>query len=79
MRDVQFLSHTKPKDAEQAAVWKYLVENTLGLPDTWEVVLPAGKDKRENFKWFLPHCPAIGKTGAVGKPAAPFFVLTQME
>ncbi len=72
LSDESFLCHAKPKDAEQATVWKYLVENTLGLPDTWEVVLPAGKDKRENFKRFLPHRPAIGKTGAVGKPAALF-------
>ncbi len=50
LRDVLFLSHAKPKDAAQAAVWKKLVENTLGPPDTWEVVLSAGKDKRGNFK-----------------------------
>jgi hypothetical protein len=28
-----FLCHAKPKDAEQAAVWKKLVEDTLGHPD----------------------------------------------
>ncbi len=49
-RDVLFLCHAKPKDAEQEAVWKKLVENTLEPPDTWEVALSAGKDKRENFE-----------------------------
>ena len=73
MRDVLFLCHAKPKDTEQEAVWKNLVENTLEPPDTWEVALSAGKDKRENFEWLLPHHPAIGRTGAVGKLAAPFF------
>ena len=72
MSDGQFLYHKKPKDVEQAAVWKKLVENTLGLPDSWEVALSAGKDKRENFKRFLPHPPAIDSTGVVGKLTAPF-------
>jgi len=53
LRDVLFLCHAKPKDAEQAAVWKNLVENTLESPDTWEVALSAGKDKRENFERLL--------------------------
>jgi hypothetical protein len=50
-----------------------LVENTLGPPDTWEVALSAGKDKRENFEWLLPHRRAIGRTGEAGKLAAHFF------
>ena len=53
LRDVLFLCHAKPKDAEQEAVWKKLVENTLESPDTWEVALSAGKDKRENFERLL--------------------------
>ncbi len=73
MRDVLFLCHAKPKDAEQAAVSKKLVENTLGPPDTWEVALSAGKDKRENFERLLPRRPAIGSAGAAGKLTAPFF------
>jgi hypothetical protein len=64
LRDVLVLCHAKPKDAEQVAVWKKLVENALGLPDTWETALSAGKDKRENFEWLLPHRPATGRTGA---------------
>ena len=53
LRDVLFLCHAKPKDAEQEAVWKKLVENTLEPPDTWVVALSAGKDKRENFERLL--------------------------
>ena len=48
-----FLSHAKPKNAEQAALWKKLVENTLESPDTWEVALSAGKDKRETWERLL--------------------------
>jgi len=61
LRDVLFLCHAKPKDAEQAAVWKKLVENTLGPPNTWEVALSAGKDKRENFERLLRE----GKLGGL--------------
>lgn len=50
LRDVLFLVHAKPKDKEQEAVWKQLVDGTLPSPDTWEVSLSAGKDKRGSFE-----------------------------
>ncbi len=49
LRDVLFLSHAKPKDEAQEALWKRLVEGTLVTPDTWEVALSAGKNKKETF------------------------------
>jgi len=61
LRDVLFLCHAKPKDEAQAALWKNLVENTLESPDTWEVALSAGKDKRENFERLLHQ----GKLGGL--------------
>lgn len=53
LRDVLFLSHAKPKDDEQKAVWKQLVDKTLTAPDTWEVALSAGQDKREAWTRLL--------------------------
>lgn len=53
LRDVLFMVHAKPKDEEQAAVWKQLVDGTLPAPDTWEVGLSAGADKRETFERLL--------------------------
>lgn len=50
LRDALFLCHAKPRDAEQAALWKSLIDGTLKAPDTWEVELSAGKDKRETFE-----------------------------
>lgn len=50
LRDVLFLCHAKPKDQEQAAIWKQLIDGTLAAPDTWEVSLSAGKDKKETFE-----------------------------
>lgn len=53
LRDVLFLSHAKPKDEAQTAVWKQLVDGSLAAPDTWEVELSAGKDKRETWTRLL--------------------------
>jgi len=50
IRDVLFLIHAKPKDADQAKVWKQLVDGELASPDTWEVSLSSGKDKRGTFE-----------------------------
>ena len=41
LRDVLFLSHARPVDEAQAALWKRLVDNRLATPDTWEVALSA--------------------------------------
>jgi len=61
LRDVLFLCHGKPKNAEQAELWKKLVEDTLESPDTWEVALSAGKDKRETWERLLSE----GKLGGM--------------
>jgi 60 kDa SS-A/Ro ribonucleoprotein len=53
LRDVLFLCHAKPKDAEQAETWKKLIDGTLPAPDTWEVSLSAGKDKAATWERLL--------------------------
>ena len=53
LRDVLFLSHAKPVDAAQAELWKKLVDGTLTTPDTWEVALSGGADKREAWERLL--------------------------
>jgi len=53
LRDVLFLSHAKPKDAEQDVLWKQLIDGTLPVPDTWEVALSGGADKKEAFERLL--------------------------
>lgn len=53
LRDVLFMTHAKPIDDVQAATWKLLVDNTLPAPDTWEVALSGGADKRETFERML--------------------------
>jgi 60 kDa SS-A/Ro ribonucleoprotein len=58
LRDVLFLSHARPVDEAQAALWKRLAENQLVTPDTWEVALSAagrgeGQEKREVWERLL--------------------------
>ena len=50
LRDVLFLCHAAPKDDQQAETFKQLVDGTLPSPDTWEVALSGGADKRETFE-----------------------------
>jgi hypothetical protein len=50
LRDVLFLCHAKPKDEAQAGLWRALVNGTLATPDTWEVALSAGEDKKATFE-----------------------------
>jgi hypothetical protein len=47
------LTHPKPSDDAQAAVWKSLLDGTLAAPDTWEVALSGGADKKETFTRLL--------------------------
>ena len=50
LRDVLFLCHAKPKDDEQAQLWKQLIDGTLPIPDDWETELSAGKDKKATWE-----------------------------
>lgn len=50
LKDVLRLTHPKPADDSQAAMWKAVVEGSLESPDTWEVALSGGADKKETFE-----------------------------
>lgn len=51
LRDVLFLCHAKPKDAEQAALWKRLVDDDLATPDTWEVAISSTENTDKHAQW----------------------------
>ena len=53
LRDVLFLSHAKPVDDAQADLFKRVADRTLAAPDTWEVGLSSGADKRKTFERLL--------------------------
>lgn len=49
VRDIMFLTHPKPVGEEQEALFKRVANNKLVTPDTWEVALSGGADKRDTF------------------------------
>jgi hypothetical protein len=53
LRDVLFLTHAKPRDEAQVGLWRRLVDGELVTPDTWEVALSAGGNKRETWERLL--------------------------
>ena len=53
LADVMKLCHPKPKDEEQSKTWKRLLNGTLPTPDTWEVALSRGDDKKEAWTRLL--------------------------
>lgn len=61
LRDVLFLCHAKPRDDSQSEVWKRLIDGKLQTPDTWEVALSGGADKKETFERLMVD----GKLGAL--------------
>lgn len=61
LRDVLFLTHPKTPFYEQQQAWDKLVNGTLESPDTWEVALSAGADKKETFTRLIQE----GKLGAL--------------
>ena len=48
LRDVMFLVHAKP-DSGNEDLFKKIADRTLSTPDTWEVALSTGKDKKETW------------------------------
>lgn len=53
LRDVLFLCHAKPKDNDQAVLWQKLIDGKLETPDTWEVALSSGADKKATWERLL--------------------------
>lgn len=49
LRDVLFLSHAKPIDANQEALFKRVANKELVTPFTWETELSSGANKGETF------------------------------
>lgn len=52
LRDVMFLVHPKPRK-DQVDAFRRLAAGELSSPDTWEVALSAGADKKETFERLL--------------------------
>lgn len=53
LRDVLRLTRPKPADAARSALYKGVKDRTLAAPDTWEVALSGGADKKATFERLL--------------------------
>ncbi len=49
LRDVMFMVHAKPGEGQEET-FRALADKMLESPDTWEVALSAGADKKETFE-----------------------------
>jgi hypothetical protein len=61
LRDAIRMTRPKPANDDQAALWKRLVKGELATPDTWEVELSKGGDKKASWTRLL----AEGKLGGL--------------
>lgn len=50
LRDVMFLAHPRPRDEAQKVLLDKLASKQLSTPDTWEVALSEGGDKKATFE-----------------------------
>ncbi len=49
LRDVMFVCHPKPRNEEETALFKRIADRKLQTPDTWEVALSTGQDKKATW------------------------------
>ena len=49
LRDVMFLCHPKPRNEEEELLYKKIAQRELNVPDTWEVALSSGADKKATW------------------------------
>ncbi|QOR58300.1 TROVE domain-containing protein [uncultured phage cr106_1] len=61
LRDVMFLCRPKPNNEQEAELFKKIADRTLTPPETWEVLLSAGKDKKETWQYLINN----GKIGGL--------------
>lgn len=61
LRDVMFLCHPTPCDEKEKDLFRKIAERSLAVPDTWEVALSAGSDKKATWERLILQ----GKLGAL--------------
>ena len=61
LRDVMFLCRPKPKNQYEQDLFKKVADRTLATPETWEVLLSTGKDKKESWTKLISE----GKIGGL--------------
>jgi hypothetical protein len=49
VRDVMFLTHPRPRNEAEAALFKRIANDEMKTPETWETMLSVGADSKETF------------------------------
>lgn len=61
LRDVMFLCHPKPTNKYEEALYKKVADRALAIPDTWEVALSSGADKKATWERLIAENKLGGK------------------
>lgn len=61
LRDVMFMVHPKPRNKQEEELFAKIASRTLDVPETWEVMLSAGKDKKATWTYLIEE----GKIGGL--------------
>lgn len=61
LRDVMFLVHPKPRNEYETNLFAKIASRSLTVPETWEVMLSAGKDKKATWTKLIEE----GKIGGL--------------
>lgn len=61
LRDVMFLVHPKPRNEQETKLFEKIASRTLDVPETWEVMLSAGEDKKATWTYLIES----GKIGGL--------------
>ena len=61
LRDVVKLVHPKPKNEEEALLFKQVKDRTLPTPETWETVISVNGSTKENWESIIPKMGYMAK------------------
>lgn len=61
IRDVMFLCHPKPINDSEKELFKKIADRELAVPDTWEVALSAGANKKDTWERLISQKKLGGK------------------
>jgi len=61
LRDVVKLVHPKPKNEEEALLFKQVKDRTLPIPETWETVISTNGSTKENWESIIPKMGYMAK------------------
>lgn len=56
IRDVMFVAHPRARNEQEQVLFKKIANRELATPDTWEVALSDGQDKKDTWERLVSEC-----------------------